>query len=183
MRTLGGNSDNSSTFSGAIAMNGNLTVSQVATTSGNKLNVTGAFSTNGNALTFTGAGDVNLTVALSTSGNLTKTGAGTLTTDDIASDGLFTVSGGSALIGDLSGTGDTVVNSGLTAKSVVQDTLTIGAGGNVTIRATPVLAGGAAMGPATEAVPEPATWAMILAGAVAMGLYWRRKRKPSTWSR
>ena len=48
--------------------------------------------------------------------------------------------GGTVAAGDISGSGSTTVDGSLTADSIVQNTLTIGAGGSVTIRET---AGGA----------------------------------------
>ena len=56
----------------------------------------------------------------------------------------------------------------LTATSIVQNTLTIGAGGSVTIRET-VVAGNA------SPVPEPGTWVLI--GTALMGLLALRRRR------
>ena len=72
--------------------------------------------------------------------------------------------------GAISGTGSTSVADGksLTADSIVQGTLTIGAGGSVTIRETTV-AGSA------SPVPEPGTWALIGIGLLSL-LAFRRRR-------
>ena len=168
--SLGGNTANTATFSGPVTMNQPLTFSQV---SGGALNVTGGIATNDNALTFSGAGDIRVTTALTTAGNLTKNGAGTLTTDDIASNGVFTVNDGPVQVDSLTGTGTTVVHSSLTADSIVQNTLTIGAGGSVTIRET----AGAASGTNVNAVPEPGLWVLLCAGAAFLLPLWRRARR------
>jgi autotransporter-associated beta strand protein len=86
---------------------------------------------------------------------------------DISAQGVLNVTGGNQEIGVISGTGSTSVAAGcrLTANSIVQDTLTIGAGGSVTIR--PTTAG--------NAVPEPGTWVLI--GTALLGwLTFRRLR-------
>jgi fibronectin-binding autotransporter adhesin len=174
--TLGGRSaSDAATFSGLITMHQPLTVSQTATTDGNALNITGGITTNDNALTFAGAGDIRVTTALSTAGNLTKSGAGTLTTDDIVSNGLFTVSNGSAVVAALSGNGSTAVgdNASLSADSIVQDTLTIGAGGSVIINETPSVAGQSNV----SQVPEPGLCVLLCAGAVLLLPFWRRARR------
>ena len=77
---------------------------------------------------------------------------------------------GTQTIGVLEGAGSTTVLAGgaLTATSVVQNTLTIGAGGSVTIRET---VDGAAASP----VPEPGTWVLIGIGLLSL-LAFRRRR-------
>jgi hypothetical protein len=82
----------------------------------------------------------------------------------------------------ISGAGTTQVdaNASLTANSIVQDTLIIGAGGSVTIREVPTAAlaaqsGGA--GSAMGAVPEPGTWALLIAGAACLLPLLRRWRR------
>jgi hypothetical protein len=73
----------------------------------------------------------------------------------------------------VSGIGSTSVGGSLTANSIVQDTLSIGAGGSVVIRETPTVAGGAAN---FNAVPEPATLVLLLAGAAGLlAFVWRRR--------
>ena len=69
----------------------------------------------------------------------------------------------------VTGTGTTLVAAGasLTANSIVQNTLTIGAGATVTIRET-------AAGSASP-VPEPGTWALIGIGLLSL-LAFRRRR-------
>ena len=64
--SLGGNGDYSSTFSGPVTLNANLTVSQVATTGGNALSLTGGIAggSGANTVTFAGPGKI----AVSTTG-------------------------------------------------------------------------------------------------------------------
>lgn len=88
--SLGGNTDNTSTFSGAITINQQLTVSQIATTSTNTLSITGGITT-GNAgtknVTFDNAGSVSVTTTAITKGTgdiaLIKQNSGTLTLSTI----------------------------------------------------------------------------------------------------
>jgi autotransporter-associated beta strand protein len=113
----------------------------------------------------------------SSGGGLTKTGAGTLLlTGANTYDGTTTVQAGALEIGGaLSGSGNTLVdvNASLTADSIVQDTLTIGAGGSVTIREVPF--SGGAGGAGASPVPEPGTWALLGIGLLSL-LAFRRRR-------
>jgi autotransporter-associated beta strand protein len=79
-------------------------------------------------------------------------------------------------LGDISGTGTTDVKDGasLTANSIVQDTLIIGAGGSVTIREIAVSAGAAA---GTNAVPEPGMWVLIGTALIGWLAFRRRNRR------
>jgi autotransporter-associated beta strand protein len=103
---------------------------------------------------------------------LLSNASGTLDTGNIANNGAMTVAG-TVGVGAVTGSGSTAVDlfASLTANSIVQDTLTIGAGGSVTIREIPV-AGGAA---GANAVPEPGTWALIATALVGL-LALRRRR-------
>ncbi len=85
--TIGGATDNSSTFSNLVTLNQNLTVAQVATSGGNALSLTGGL-VSGNAtaktITFAGPGDIVVgtgAIADGAGGTLavTKTGGGLLT--------------------------------------------------------------------------------------------------------
>jgi fibronectin-binding autotransporter adhesin len=88
----------------------------------------------------------------------------------------FQVNGGTHTVGTISGIGNTNLLAGtnLTATSVTQGTLTIGAGATLTIAAIP---GGPTAGPGSiSAVPEPATWVMLLLAGLGLGIYRRRNR-------
>jgi hypothetical protein len=104
--------------------------------------------------------------------DLSQTGAASLTLNDIttAAATTLTVTASSVVAaGDISGAGSTAVNGSLTANSIVQDTLSIGAGGSVTIREVPVAAG-------ASAVPEPGTWALLMAAAACLAVFARVRR-------
>ena len=89
------------------------------------------------------------------------------TAGNLANSGLLTVGAGSNfdVNGGISGTGNTIVDGGtLTTDFLMQNTITLGPGATVTIRAVP--GGPSAMGGRLSPVPEPATiTALLLAGA------------------
>jgi autotransporter-associated beta strand protein len=100
--------------------------------------------------------------------SLIKKGAGTqVLTGSNTYTGNTTVEEGSLETGAISGPGNTTVADGasLLASSIVQDTLTIGAGGSVTIRATPGSAGEA------NAVSEPSTWILMAVGLLCWAVF------------
>ncbi|MGC4014801.1 MAG: autotransporter-associated beta strand repeat-containing protein [Luteolibacter sp.] len=73
---IGGNTDNTSTFSGAIGLAGNATITQVATTGGNALNITGGIkstNTGTSTVTFAGPGAINVTTTGITNGTVAPT--------------------------------------------------------------------------------------------------------------
>ncbi len=74
------------------------------------------------------------------------------------------------ITGNLTGTGNTIVNGLMTANSIVQNTLTIGEGATLTINP---IAGGPLGDGTIQAVPEPGTFIMLLIAAAAVG--WLRK--------
>jgi hypothetical protein len=94
----------------------------------------------------------------------------------VTNNGALNITSGSKTVGALSGTGNTTLSAStqLTATSVVQNTLTIGAGSTLTIAAIPggPLAGMGSISP----VPEPSTWAMLMLAAIGLGIYRRRSR-------
>jgi autotransporter-associated beta strand protein len=78
--------------------------------------------------------------------------------------------------GAISGAGTTTLasSSSMTVTSIVQDTLTIGAGAKLTI--APITGGSLAGLSTLSAVPEPSTWALLLLAGLGLGIYWRRSR-------
>jgi fibronectin-binding autotransporter adhesin len=122
--------------------------------------------------TYTGATTVNNGVLeLASTGQIAAASA--ISTTSTAT---FQVNGGTHTVGNISGAGTTslLADSSLTATSVAQGTLTIGAGATLTIAAIPggPISGGSSLAP----VPEPATWAMLMMAAMGLGIYWRRRR-------
>jgi autotransporter-associated beta strand protein len=89
--------------------------------------------------------------------------------DHVANDATLRVATSLQEAGVIDGVGATIVadSASLTAGSIVQNTLSIGAGGTVTIRET---TGG-------SAVPEPDTWALLIAGAACCLPLVRRLRR------
>ena len=115
-------------------------------------------------------------------GGLTKKGIGTLTLTSplsytgatVLDAGTLDLEGATNALGTISGAGSLTVGAtataALTANSIVADTLTIGAGSSVTIRAVPVAGEAGA-----SAVPEPGTWLLLAAGAACLLPLWRRR--------
>lgn len=137
-----------------------------------------------NATSGTTAVDGTATLTIGTAGKVNVAGTidpfttGALHTsivnDSLGSGGAagLNILAGSPSIGTLSGTGDTSVAAGatLTAVSIQQDTLTIGAGATVTIRETTGASGNASQ------VPEPSTLVLLIAGIAGLLAYtWRQK--------
>ena len=98
------------------------------------------------------------------------TGSALTATSAVQNNSILQVSATGQSVGAISGAGTTQVdaNKDLTATSIVQNTLTIGAGGSVTIRET---TGAGSASP----VPEPGTW--ILIGTALAGLLALRRRR------
>ena len=76
--------------------------------------------------------------------------------------------------GDILGAGALLIGSSakLTADSINVGTLTIRAGSTITI--APIPGGPLADAESMRAVPEPATWAMLVLAAMGLGVYRRR---------
>jgi autotransporter-associated beta strand protein len=74
-----------------------------------------------------------------------------------------------AVAGAIGGSGTTTVDSTLSAASIVQNALSIGPGGAVTIRETTAVAAGG-----TSAVPEPSVFVLLLS-AIAGALLLRKR--------
>jgi autotransporter-associated beta strand protein len=151
-----------------LTLSGANTYTGATIVSGGQLRVTGSISTtNANGGATVSAATATLELA-GAAGSATAAGL------DISNSGTLLVSTLNQQVGDVAGTGTTNVqaSSSLTANSIVQDTLIIGAGGSVTIREIPIAAGGAA---GANAVPEPATWVLIGIGLLSL-LAFRRRR-------
>ena len=90
----------------------------------------------------------------------------------VQNNGTLEIAATGQTVGAIGGTGTTLVNAtaSLIADSIVQDTLTIGAGGSVTIRE--------AAGGAGNAVPEPSTFVLLAMSAIGLLAFaWRRRKR------
>jgi autotransporter-associated beta strand protein len=141
--TIGGNTDNSSTFSGAITYNKPVIVTQVATTGVNTLTISGGMtsSTAANAITFNNAGSVTISttaIAAGTGTSVVKNNSGILSMN-IAN--LYT--GGTTLNAGTIGVG-IVSGLGAMAQPVVLNGGSLDLNTNTTINAYNIVVGGAA---------------------------------------
>ena len=150
--------------SGTLTLTAANTYDGITTVAAGKLAVTGSIL-NVPSVTVDAPGTLELANA---------TGSVLTATTPVANDGLLRVTAGNQEVDSVSGLGSTnVVSGSLTADSIVQNTLTIGAGGSVTIRETPSAAGQANV----SQVPEPGTWVLI--GTAVLGWLGLRRRRPS----
>ena len=134
--TIGGSADNNATFSGNIAMNQSLVVSQVTDAGANALTISGVISTNnGTTPTVTFAGP----------GNISVTGTNTYSGATVVSGGTTTLSGSGSINSSgsitINGTGAKLIQSSSVA---VSPTITVTQGtlaGSTTVGVVRVTAG------------------------------------------
>jgi hypothetical protein len=88
---------------------------------------------------------------------------------------MFEIINGSHTVGAIAGSGATKVDAGasLTATSVTQGTITLGAGSTLTIAAIP----GGPSGSAITPVPEPSAYVLLATALGAAIFAWRKKAK------
>jgi len=121
--------------------------------------------------TYTGATQISGGVlGLASTGQIDTDSA--ISTDSTAT---FQINGGTHTVGTISGTGALNVTSGvLTAASIVQNTVTLGAGATLVIGALP--GGPLAVDSGLSAVPEPSTFVLLGLAAATLCVYlWRRR--------
>ena len=104
----------------------------------------------------------------------TSAGGNSIDITNNSTAGGLLVSTANQAVGAIAGSGATSIAAGasLTADSIVQNTLQIGAGGSVVIRETTSGAG-------AQAVPEPAALLLLLGGLLPLAAYAWRKRTTS----
>jgi autotransporter-associated beta strand protein len=161
---VGGGYNLTKTGTGTVELSGTSGYSGTTTVANGRLKVSGTIL---NTVSPATIGAATATLELAGTGPVTPIGL------DVSNVGTLEIATAAQELGDITGAGTTNVkpSAGLTANSIVQDTLIIGAGGSVTIRSVPVAAGGAA---GANAVPEPGTWILIVT-AVAGWLAFRRR--------
>jgi autotransporter-associated beta strand protein len=155
--------------------NGRLTLPAANTYGGDTTVSAGTLTVTGSILDTSG-----VTVAAPGVLELSNASGSVLTaTTHVANDGLLRVTTGGQEVAFVDGLGTTNVTGGLTADSIIQGTLSIGAGGTVTIRPTTAGFGQGGTGSVNSAsqVPEPGTWVLLAAGAACLLPLVRRQRR------
>jgi len=181
-----GNNNAPTNYSGSLSGTGGaLTKIGTGTSILNNTNsYTGATTVSGGTLKVTGsvAQTSGVTVDLVATLDLAGiSGSALATTTLVTNNGALNVSTAAQELGVLGGTGSTAVadSASLTADSIMQDTLSIGVGGTVSIR--PTTAGFGAGGTSginqVNEVPEPGTWILLAAGALCLLPLVRRLRR------
>ena len=138
----------------------------------------GNTTVNGPTLIFAGGIDPSGTSLIDV-----ESGSATLSTTSVvksdlnvytAASGVFQVADGTHTVGNISGVGAVVLSAGanLTVTSLIQNTITLGPGGTLTIAAIP--GGPTAGGRAPQPVPEPSSVVLLIAAVAGIGFAWRR---------
>jgi autotransporter-associated beta strand protein len=149
---------------------GTLTISNMATYGGNT-------TVSGGSLIFSGGIGASGTTLIDVESGTAVLKTVSVTKSDLdiytAASAKFEVADHTHVVGVISGSGTTQVDSGasLTAASISQGTLTLGIGARVTIQPIP----GGPLGDTITAVPEPSTF-VLLAAAFLMPAYSRARR-------
>ncbi len=138
-------------------------------------------------LTKTGSGTLTLNAPSTYTGDtivsggkleLAPMGQIATTSDITTSDPMatFQVDSGPRTVGNISGVGTTILAAGanLTATSVAQNTITLGAGATLTIAALP--GGPTAGGGLAQPVPEPSGIVLLIIAALGILCYWKRSQ-------
>jgi autotransporter-associated beta strand protein len=143
--------------SGMLTLNAPNTYSGNTTVNGGILEIAGGIGPSGTSLI-----DVQSGTAILKTVNVSKTNLNV----DTAESAIFEVASGTHDIGIINGSGTTQVDGGatLTATSIVENTLIIGSGGTVVIRAIP----GGLLGGEIAPVPEPSSLVILIGALILM---------------
>jgi autotransporter-associated beta strand protein len=146
---------------GTLTLSAANSYSGPTTVAGGTLEIAGGIDSSGTTLL-----DIQSGTAILKSTNVNRTSLNVHN----ATSATFEVANGTHTVGDITGGGTTKIDNGasLTANSIVQNTLTIGAGASVTIHET--------TSSSVNAVPEPSLFALLGVGAIGLLAYaWRRR--------
>jgi autotransporter-associated beta strand protein len=170
--TVAGVNASPTDFSGKITGSGSLVKNGSGTLilSGSTNDYAGNTAVGDGTLTVTGKLTATSGVTVDAAGVLelsnAAAGSALTATTHVANAGTMNVTAAGEQVGVVDGLGTTNVTGSLTANSIVQDALIIGAGGSVTIRETPTVAGGTNN---VSQVPEPGMLTLLAAGLLVMG--------------